>query len=532
MPLLWRPKVQTSFATLDPATPAAYTLIVVSTQLIRAGISFRFQMWDGLNYTYAQAITDGVLAEWDLILSQDLQPGTAVVVSMTTTGTSMWGFTGTQTYASGGASVPAAVFTQFASLLVFARQPTDNPEVWTPPAQGHPMFAIGFNFPTGVGDRTEPCLEQVLADFPAAAAETAPNFPDQYASAALTAGIRRKQFQYEVVYPVAQPYTLDDGTTDCFIVDGIKVLEEPLYPLGSWTNLREVIAQPWTTIAANVISVNNWVALNDPRYTTDDVPYMSPNSGPITLTAMSGQLVPVYFRPTYKDIDSPDYIPGPFTAQPPAELAVLVVSPLAPNQSVYFTNAEYNYSEGGFGPRRDTTGEAPFVYADPAFTWTTGVAGVPAGTVVLFSNIGGTGDMTVVNVHDTTTSVGSITSCAINILPLSNQAVTSLIALGVWANSGNIYSSTPIDLGAFVCAAISDQYAGDVPPLAPCITIHRDRFVGRVIFGRGITFDSTGKPATVWAPLINSSPFLQIAWDETLTSADFPVFTGMTCFSW
>ncbi len=520
MPVLWQPTVQTTPGLLAPSEEAQFTLNMLSTQWISRGILLRFQMWNGLDLTYSGAIATNQLVEWDLIVRVDIPPGTLLVVSMRETSTGIWGYTGPTVYASGGAGIPVPFFQRGNSLLCLAMAPTPT-GAWAP-QYGEPMFAIGFNYPplfqmSGCG-ASEPLGAQI----------TAPNFPDQYAD--LVDGDRRFDIKYEVVYPQAQPYMIF-GDTDwiCVTVTGIKFQTIPTYPVGSWTNARDVIAQPWTYIKENIYSVNSWTLLSAQEAVELGIT-RTPDVGPLTLVPMAGQLVPVYWQPRYKDIntDTTPISTGPLVTDS-ATLALLVTSPMQPHMAVYFTNDQFDAQNGGFGPRNATTGEGRFLNMNPSFVWTAGARVIPAGTVIYISNIGAdAGPIYVQDAHLPQNDVGSITYNRIN-----GQAVTSLIGLGVWSQFlYDAFAARPLDASMFVCAALSDQYAGNFPLLAPCVTIHKTRFFGQVIYGRNKIISGKDLPGTVWAPMINSADFTLLEWNTGITPADMPVFVNMCDFAW
>ena len=508
MPVLFDPTHYTSAAALDPGAKATFTLNVVTTEWINVGVLFRFQMWDGVNKTYDQAIAEHVVAQWDLVIRKAIPPGTIVVCSVTAQTTAMYAFSGTDVYAQGGKGVPLSyIGGPQNSLLCFAFAPTPSGS-WTP-ANGRPMFAIGFNWPKDAGHSGPHSDEACIGEpNPATAQATAPNFPDQWAPEGLTP---RWTFEYEIVYPVAQVNVSDDGSTyTCSSVTAIKVGNTPLYPVGSWSNLRDWLTQPWTVVTNNNVSASRWVPY--------DWETSTPDVGPFTLSAMGGQLVCVYFKPTYKVIDDPDMTK--MVSSDAAAAAFLVTSPLQPNMSVFFTNLEYNDAAGGFGPRNDTVGPVQFVTYTPAFEWATGATGIRAGTVVYFNNIGGNvGNITVQDAHNSAADVGSIARTYINGSGgTDGQAVPSLIVLGVWTQKGAVFAATPLDARMFVTAALSDQYAGDFPPLSPCVTINRYRFIGESLYGRGLKIEGSGLPGTVQAPIINSALFEQVPEDATAQS--------------
>lgn len=520
MPVLWQPLVQTSLASLDPEVPAFFTLNLLTTQWIDKGILLRFQMWNGADTTYYGAIGDSTLVEWDLIVREAIPPGTTLVVAMRETGTAIWGFTGRKTYATGGAGIPAALFGANNSCLCFAFAPTTS-GAWTP-ARGRPMFAIGFNHPSppqmGSNSDGDECG---TVPTPGTGQPTAPNFPDQWSDVP-----DPWTFVYEVVYPYIQPLTIG-ADRFCAPVLGIKFEAPiPVYPTGSWSNARDSIAQPWTIIKDNYLSVNNWQYYSVAETAVFSV--LSPAVGPFVFAAMPGQLVPVYWQPRYKDINT-DTTPqdGTPLATNFARLGLLVTSPLQPNMSIYFTNDEFDASNGGFGPRRATTGVAPFINTNPAFTWVTGSSVIPAGTVVLIDQIGAdVGPITVQDAHDSAADVGAIIGNRIN-----GEAVPSLMALGVWLAWG-AGGARPIAAGMFTCAALSDQYAGDFPPLSPCLTIHKDRFVGQVIYGMNRVFDNKNLFGTVQAPLVNCANFTQLTIDTAVAATELPTFLNMSNFAW
>ena len=532
MPVLWQPNAVTTTAAYSPSLRAQYTLLIMTTEWIDRGIILRFVVWNGVAYTYCDAYENSAVARFDLTVIEPIPPGTVVVVSMTPTGTALYGYTGSKAYATGGASVPVSMFVPWNSCLCFAYAPTAIPGQ-TIPANGQPMFAIGFNYPTvslsnpQMGTSTVDGTQSVPCGLPlpSGAYTTAPNFPDQYSAVALPTV--RWTFEYEVVYPAYVVFESFEVAVEpertCTQVVGIKFRGTiTAYPVGSWSNARDVIAQPWTIVKNNYLSVSNW-------QTYDVTSDPSPDVGPFSLSAMPGQLVPVYFRPAYKNINTDDATIDP--ASPlsggPAALGVVVTSPLQPNMSLNFTWEEFDVLNGGFGPRNSSTDTAIFLTNDPSFVWNTGYYGIPAGTVIYFGNLGG-GAITVRNAHDPDANVGSISYQSLASPPI---AVTSIICTGLWLSFGT-GSSRPITAGNFVCAALSDQYAGDFPPLSPCLTIAKDRFIGQVIYGYRRIINNRGLPGTVQAPMINAASFTQLDWDVIIDPNDLPVFTNMGDWAW
>lgn len=528
MPVLWQPIAQTNLNLDATQTAAVYTLNVITTQTIDKGVLFRFQMWNGLSTTYDEAVSSSVIAEFDLVVLREIPPATVLVVKMTPSSTGLYGFTGTVTYAQNGKGVPAAFFTAGSSLLAFAFVPTSSGG-WAP-ARGRPMFAIGFSVP----DRTQVlscCLDGYASStsYPGPGiSPTAPNFPDQW-SGSVVSWI----FDYEVTYPFLADNPGDAFGTDCCIqVPGIKIQSQsPLYIKGSWANLRDQIAQPWTVIKDNFYSTSRWqtyLTIEDADVTAP----MTPDVGPFVLAAMPGQLVVVYFRPRYKDISTDSSGVAnrgqSFTYRDSgsAEIAFLVTAPLQPNQTIYFTHEAYNQALGGFGPRHASTGSAAFVVHNPSFVWTTGCSVIPAGTVVIIRRIGQAAPSNIVihDAHDTGADVGSITQVITNFG--AGTAIVSLIAVSTWVQQF-IGSARPIAAGSFITAALSDQYAGDFPPLSPGLTISSTRFTGTNIYGAGKVFDNGGLPGTVQCSLINSANFTAIPNNEPVNAKELPAFLNM-----
>lgn len=549
MPVLWQPSLPTTLASLDPSIPAQYTLNVITTQWIDVGVVFRFQMWPGCDdstacpasgspgevssaFTYADAIAASALVEFDLVVSQAIPPATVVVVAMRETGTAMWGYTGSETYADGGAGIPLAFFRPNNSLMCLAFAPTVS-GAWTP-VNGKAMFAIGFSHPEpaqlGYGTQA-PCASTtgncgVATSYDAQ--RSAPNFPDQFSTYSQP---------WEIVYRVVFPYFTSrllagDTTETCVPTLGIKFqATDPVYPSGSWSNLRDCIAQPWVVDKPNYLSPTNWAYyyVLEPDASIID---RSPDVGPFELAAMPGQLAVVYFQPRYKDIDTDNApidnsSPAPQRDSGHAQLAMLVTSPLQPQQNIYFTTDGYDSNNGGFGPRNPSVGTAQFLHTQPSFTWVTGAAVIPAGVVVFIDNIGDdTNTITIQDAHDSDADVGHIIRNNI-----AGQAVPGIIVLSVWETFGR-GSARPVLGSMFVTAALSDQYAGDFPELSPMLTINRYRFVGQNIYGRNKIFDNRGLPGTVQSPLINSATFEKLPYGTAVDTLDMPVFRHMSHFAW
>ena len=532
MPVLWQPAVQTNLYNTSPGVLSLYTLNVVTTQWIDKGVLFRFQIWQGCDeyttllgapaaQTYDYAAAHNGLAEFDIVVQTDIPPATVLVVSITDTGTSLFSYTGRVVYGSSGAIVTAPFYGPNKSCVCFAFAPTAT-GAWTP-ALGRPQFAIGFNHPSAV--ESLPC-----GSAPSGAEITAPNFPDQYAPA--LPGAPRWSFVYRVVYPNVIPAAaVNPDDPGCLAVKALKFDGGAVaYAIGSWSNLRDVIAQPWTIASDAYYSTSSWF----PYAPVDDPFSTGPDVGPFGLAAMPGQLVVLYFQPRYKDINTASTpirpIGQPYIDLGRARLAVLVTSPLYPLQTVYFTNQDYNAAAGGFGPRSALVGPATFQTSQPSFVWQTGIHEIPAGTVLFFDNIGhDTEDITVVDAHDTASNkVGAITGNTI-----AGQAVVGLMALSVWLTFG-VGFARPLTSQFFVCAALSDQYSGSFPPLSPMLTTQKTRLVGQNMYKTGPpnVIDNAGVFSTVQAPMINAATPTQLPYGADVSPNELPAFRNMQAFWW
>jgi len=325
------------------------------------------------------------------------------------------------------------------------------------------------------------------------------------------------------VYPYKQVISGGSFPATCLEVPGIKFeLGIVAYAGGSWSNLRSVITQPYTINKLNYLSVSNWdVYSSISGYLPYDIG--APDAGPFGFAAMPGQLVVVYFRPRPRDIDSDDV---PLEGYAPAEIAYLVTAPLPPNIAVYFTVEEYDAINRGFGPRKVTTGVAVFVETQPSFVWQTGTRTIPAGTVVFLTNVGSAiGTIGIQDAHDSSRDVGSIISVLIN----DGRAIDSISTISVWGTLG-IGSARPLVGNVFVTSALSNQYAGDFPPLSPCLSINQFLFHGPMIYGQGQAFDNKGLPGTVQSAVINSSKFKLLDTNTVVEPTSLPVFRNMSCF--
>ena len=540
MPVLWQPSVETNLhSTAEIA--ATYTLHVVTTQWIYPGVLFRFQVWYGV-------YEDATVYEFDLVIRKAIAPGTTCIVKMATSNTAIYAYSSPDVYASGGRGLPVEAFRSASSLACFAFTPTAANR-WIP-ARGQPMFAIGFR-DLDLTKETSPCKDSVPPlplDVPIyPLADTIPGFPDQYSS-----GSTRWEFDYEIVFPVLapNPFAGEPDQIDCLFMTGIKINSvQPLFATGSWSNLRDQIAQPYTVDTDNLVSPSRWVpyisnvTVNPTEFALDILPLAdetTSNTGPFLLAAMPGQLAVVYFSPRIRvDPDSrgavePQCVKEPeYTDNGYAEVAYVVTSPLQPGQDIYFSIDAYNAIPGGFGPRKGSSVLAGFVHLQPSFVWTTGSSVIPAGTVVFLTNIGSDGDdvITITDAHAPSKDVGVIRNNRTRA-----SSVVSIIATSQWAQ----YTYTtlrPWSAEMFVTAVLSDAYWGDFPPLSPMLTMPRTRLSGTNVYGRKRVIDNAGLPGTVQAALINSAEFTRVHrhgydGDARVARWDMPAFKNMKDFAW
>jgi hypothetical protein len=519
MPVLWNPSQQTTTVGAD----STYTCLLHTTEAIPVGILFRFQMWDS-NTTYVTAISTASIASWDLVVSSPIPANKTLVLAMREANTALWEYNGSTTYASGGAGIDASYFGTKKTLIALAYAPKPSATaptgvIWDPEGNGVPMFGIGFYDPTS----TTPCTTGP----PVGEALTAPNFPNQFSgySAAWN-------FAFTVVFPSQVPHTLSSAPSSPVCVDVLAIQYSiPTYATASWRNLRSHITQPYTILQENFESVNRWsywgTVVGEPETVVGSE---TPSPGPFYLSAAPGQLVPVYWRPRYQNVHTAD---TPITSNPlasqqdsgSAEIGLLVTAPLMPAQSIYFTIDEYNDVSRGFGPRDGT--DTVFLHPNPSFIWTIGSVEVPAGTVVFISNIGASsGPITIQNAHYSAADVGSITTTMTSIV---NKSVTSLIALGAWfQEDSGVTPITPL-ADKVVCAALSDQYAGDFPPLSPGLTINcQPVWIGAVIYMQDQVIDACGMHGAFQAAAVNTTVFTKLPYGTVVLPQSMPFYQGMT----
>jgi len=531
MPVLYNPSAYTDLNNTNPTLRSTYTMNLVTTAAIHVGICLRFQMYDGVAYTYAGAVAANAVVQWDLVVTTGIPAGTVVVVAVTPLSTSLVDFSGVTIYASGGQGVPSAYLHPHNSTLCWAFAPTAVGG-WAPPA-GKPMFAIGYRW-SAVQDgpsTVAPCAGPAPGDL---VALSAPNFPDQWSFG----GSLTWKFTYQVVFTLAytSQTTVAGSTVDtCNTVDAFKVQSaadalSPLYVSGEWSNLRDVLAQPFTMLSPTVTSPSRWVPY---KPDTDNA-----NVGPFVLAASPGQLAVVYFQPRQLNMSSTGMTPattGEFTG--PGRLGLLVTSPLPPRTSLYFTVLPYNSLLGGFGPRdTESLSSTAFVDHAPSFVWVTGSCPIPAGTVVFIDNIGsGTEDPTIVDAHDTTSNrVGALVSNTLTTMDGLGTAVPSICIVSDWVNFGGTGGARPLTADHFVTAVFSDQYYGDPVPLSPMLTMPRTRVYGAIAYSLGRIINNENLPGTVQAAIINSASLtaLSSASSSLITPGDMPTFLGMTPFRW
>ena len=501
-------------------SPTYVNIHLLTTQWIAQGVLLRFLFFDGFHYTFQETLneTPGIPSplQSDVVTTQAIPPATVIRLNVTADSVSLQGMNSSVPLSTSGVGVnPDVIAPWAATLLCFAFVPTtaylSDPTTVTYapywPLLGQPQFAIGFSTLDIGCDLT--------------ASPTAPNFPDQY-SQYTNAWV----FKYTVVYPrlIADA----TGSPDCAVVTGIKVAYDTEYPqlaVGSWSSLRGLISQPFTFVLKADPDISSSPSIWQPWVPFDPVTTApsSTNVGPFLFCAMPGQMAVTYFRPVPKNTST---LNTPLPSYSPGEAAFLVTAPLPPNVSVYFTIHEYNSQYKGFGIADTHTGL--FQIVEPSFTWVTPVTGIPAGTVVLFQGIGGNSStITVVDARGVL-PVGSVVNVNLEFV-LSPCAVTSLTVLGLWQYSG-VGVNVPVLNTNFVTAALTDQYGGDLPVLAPGVTLPLYVFTGPAIYSPGRIFNCDCLPGTVQAVMINNADFTQLDINAVLGTSDITtlaVFTGM-----
>jgi hypothetical protein len=522
MPVLFNPTQLTNL-TPAPGEQATYTLNMITTAAVPVGVCFRWQFYNGVDETYDVAVDSASLQQIDLVVSRTIPIATVVVLSVAAATTALVAFSGSSVFASGGAGVNTALFTQSTTALCFGFAPTALGG-WTP-ASGNPQFAIGFQYPTATLGHL-PCT----ADYPAPVGPqlTSPNFP---ATESTPGAALSWTFLYNVVYPRYIPDLLTDPAT-CVRVTAIKVFapsvtDALIFVSGEWSNLRDILSQPWTVVIPTSITPARW-AVFDPLALG-----ASAAVGPFVLAASPGQLAVLFFQPRrpdpQSDILAPIASPGDYSGA--ARLGLLVTSPLPANITINFTVLPYGDSLLGaaFGPYNLTGGT--FVDHAPTFQWVTGSCPVPAGTVVMISNIGSAAgsDPMIQDAHDSTHNVGAIVHNTLT----EESAVPSLILVSDWVQGG---TGTPRPLAAnrFVTAVTSTWYSGSAVPLSPGFTMPITRTYGAVAYGLGRRFDNSNLPGPVQAGLINASTLTPLTYAEAtaVQPGDLPTFTGMTRYQW
>ena len=531
MPVLYNPGNATNLNPLAPGASMVYTLNVVTTAVIPKGILLRFQMYDGVNLTYADAASHGsaAIAQWDIQVSLTIPVNTVVVVVVTPQSTGLVSFSGSTVYASGGPGVLTTLLKPTNSCLCWAFAPTAQ-GAWIP-ATGQPQFAIGFSWHAAT--QGPACHDSPTPAPTTGVTTTAPNFPDQWClTSALT-----WTFLYEVVFPLHFSSVSGSGSdvlTLCNTVSAFKVdynPDLPLYAVSEWSNLRDVLAQPWTVLMPTITTPSRWVPYDGTGYT--DVPSV----GVFELAAGPGQLAVVYFQPKHQDFAatgiSPPATTGAYSG--PARLAVVVTSPIPAYTIISFTFEPYNSYYGAFGPRDPlATGAASgFIVDNPDMQWHVGQFIVPAGTVIFFDNLGSASSApSMADAHDSTNNrIGQLT--VPTGMGTTDRSVDSIIIVSNWQQTGS-GRLRPLLADRFVTAIMSTDYTGDAPPLSPMYTMQRTRVAGAVAFMLGRVIDNTNLPGTVQAALINSATLTPLTYEESLlvTPNQMPVFTGMGNFFW
>ena len=264
MPVAYRPGDYTVLE--GPDDTRIYTLLVITTVPIAAGLLFRFQFYDGLSVTYDDAVALSDVSQVDIHVTQDIPVGTVVAVALTETTSRLVSLDGTVEYGDGGDSVYLDAIRsagQHQTCLCWAYAPVPASSAfgsalatsWAP-ASGQPQFTIGFTWQTPANITAEPC-PNVSNLTPSQC--TAPNVPDQWSSG------QRWTWTYQINFPWKYSVNsvtdiADDLGTRCTTATGIKVVGEALYVPGSWSALRDLIAQPWTALQTNANTPARWVA--------------------------------------------------------------------------------------------------------------------------------------------------------------------------------------------------------------------------------------------------------------------------------
>jgi hypothetical protein len=264
MPISYRPGDYTVLEGNEDTR--VYTLLVITTVPIAAGILFRFQFFDGLSTTYDTAVALSDVSQVDILVTQDIPVGTVVAVALTEDSSRLTSLDGTVEYGSGGDSVyldSIRASSAHQTCLCWAYAPVPASAAfgsalatsWAP-ASGQPQFTIGFTWQTPANTTNEACPD-VSSLTPSQV--TAPNVPDQWSSG------QRWTWTYQINFPWKYSVNgvvdaADDLGTRCVAAYGIKVVEEALYVPGSWTALRDIIAQPWTALQTYANTPARWVA--------------------------------------------------------------------------------------------------------------------------------------------------------------------------------------------------------------------------------------------------------------------------------
>lgn len=533
MPVLYNPGHATNLNVLSPSAASVYTLNIITTAVIPQGVLLRFQMYDGVGLTYSAAVASSAIAQWDLVVSTTIPIGTTCAVVVTASSTSIVKYSGTTVYASGGPGVLTALLQPTNSCLCWAFAPTAQ-GAWIP-ATGQPQFAIGFSDSATNAGTACPAAPTT------GAALTAPNFPDQWC---LSSGITWT-FLYEIVFPVQYAVETVEGPVtleECFPVTAFKVgfdASYPVYATSEWSNLRDILSQPWTVVTPTAVTPSRWQAFDGTGFSDN------PNVGPFEVAAGPGQLAVVFFQPRHQNLWSNEIaVAGPPTYTGtdylgPGKLGLLVTSPIAAGSTLQITFQPFNSYYGAFGPRDpDPTpstasracGSAVFVDANPDIVWTVGPFVIPAGTVLFLENLGTSSLPSICDAQNTSGNrVGSL-SCPNG---LSERSVDSVTIVSNWQTTGT-GTIRPILADRFVTAILSTDYCGDQPLLSPMLTMQRTRVSTAVGYMLNRVIDSSNLPGTVQAALINSATLTPLTYAESLltTAADMPVFTGMTSFYW
>lgn len=473
MPYLYSPGTPSD----DPLSEGIYALSMVATATMGPSTLLTIQMYDpatsngtgpnsATSFRFVLPFLPGVY----------LMPGDAVTLAIeTASGTSTTTAT-LVSLATGNPVTSPAVVTltggavyvgeamQTASTLVLGSgvKSGTTPATASSPVTGtNPLFGIGFRYIAGTTD-VDPW-------------SSGPNFPDQYALPSVTSW--RFNMQFQVVLPTA------NGLVNTLSwLYGLTQLDALA---ASWCSLRALLANPGVTngTTGEAEATARWEALGSGSLSSP------PQPPAVTLLPSAGQLADVYFQPKPRDMTAAD-VTTPEVPTSIASIGLLVALDIAPGTVIAFSAGAYVSASGNLV--NPETGDA----VGPDFTWTIQGAGIPAGTVVLFTNIGGSGNVVV-------EASGGIPAGIVNGNVDGALAIPSLIV-----TSPFLSGSMP---ATFVTAVLTAQYTGETPPLTPGYTMNPMRYTGMEAYLPGLALNLQGLPPAVLAAMANALPHTSIS---------------------